>query len=86
MCIEKQQNVLHSTGIILLRYFHLDDNCALLFHYTASSGNFLPMFRDKLSVPSSRFKNQESCGILNSEDGTDILSQNVGKKLPLLSA
>jgi hypothetical protein len=28
-------------------------NCALLVYYAASSGNFLPTFRDNLSVPSS---------------------------------
>jgi len=27
------------------------ENCALLGHYAASSGNFLPTFRDNLSVP-----------------------------------
>ena len=31
-------------------------NCALLGCYAASSSNFLPTFRDKLSVPSSGFK------------------------------
>ena len=34
----------------------IDENCALLGHYTASSGNLLPTFRDKLSIPSSRVK------------------------------
>jgi len=33
------------------------ENCALLAYYTASGGNFLPTFRDNLSVPYSRFKN-----------------------------
>jgi len=32
-------------------------NCTLLGYYTANRGNFLQMFRDKLSVPSSGFKN-----------------------------
>jgi len=32
-------------------------NRALLCYYAASSGNFLPTFRDNLSVPSSGFKN-----------------------------
>jgi len=32
----------------------LDENCALLGYYTASSGKFLPVFRDNLSVSSSR--------------------------------
>jgi hypothetical protein len=31
-------------------------NCALLGHYAASSGNILPLFRDNLSVSSSRIK------------------------------
>jgi len=31
----------------------IPENCALLGYYTASSGNFLPTFRDNLSVPSS---------------------------------
>ena len=31
-----------------------DENCALLGSYTASRGNYLPTFQDKLSVPSSR--------------------------------
>jgi len=36
----------------------VDENCALLCYYAASSGNCLPTFRDNISVPSSRFKNQ----------------------------
>ena len=31
----------------------LGEHCALLVYYVASSGNYLPTFRDKLSVPSS---------------------------------
>jgi hypothetical protein len=34
-------------------------NCALLGYYAASSGNFLPTFRDNLSVLSSRVKNSK---------------------------
>jgi hypothetical protein len=30
--------------------------CGLLGNYTASCGNYLPTFRDNLSVPSSRVK------------------------------
>jgi len=30
----------------------MDQNCALLIYYAASSANFLPTFRDNLSVPS----------------------------------
>jgi hypothetical protein len=36
---------------------HVDENCALLGYYTASNGNYLPTFRDNLSVPSSKVKN-----------------------------
>jgi hypothetical protein len=35
----------------------VDENCALLGHYSPSSGNFLPTFRDNISVPSSGVKN-----------------------------
>jgi hypothetical protein len=35
------------------------ENCALLGRYAASGGNFLPTFRDNLSVPSYGFKNLE---------------------------
>jgi len=57
-----------------LRNVYTYGNCALLVHYAASSGNSLPTFRDNLSAPSSRFK------------GTDRLSRNVCKELPLLAA
>jgi len=35
----------------------VDDNCAFLGYYTASNGNFLLIFWDNLSVPSSEVKN-----------------------------
>jgi len=35
----------------------VDENCALLGCYTASSGDLLPTFRDNLSVPFSGVKN-----------------------------
>ena len=35
----------------------VDENCALQLYYAASGGNFLPTFRDNLSVPSSGVKN-----------------------------
>jgi hypothetical protein len=34
----------------------VDENCALLGYYAASSGNFLLKFRDNVSVPSSEVK------------------------------
>ena len=63
-------------GIDLISGFRreVDENCATLSHYAASGGNFLQTFRDNLSVP------------LNLEGGTDRLSLNVGKELPLLAA
>ena len=61
------------------------DDCALLDHNADSSGNFLPTFRENLSVPSSGFKNPKYfVSFLNPEDGTDRLSRNVCNKLPLL--
>ena len=44
---------------------------ALLGYYAASSGKFLPTFRDNLYAPSSDFQNKK---FLNHEDGTDRLS------------
>ena len=35
----------------------VNDKCAPLGYYTASSGNFVATFRDNLSVPSSGLKN-----------------------------
>ena len=55
------------------------ENFTVLGYYAASSGNFMPTFRDNLLVPSSGF----TC--LNREDGTDRLSWNVGKISPLLA-
>jgi len=62
------------------------ENCALLGYYATSSANFLPTFRDKLSVPSSGLKNSWTPRFLNPQDGTDRLSRNFGRKLPLLAA
>jgi hypothetical protein len=53
------------------------ENCALLGYDAAMNGNFIPTFRDNLSVP---------VGFLNPEDGTDNSSRNVRYKLPLLAA
>jgi hypothetical protein len=53
------------------RHFCVIPGCALLGYYAASSGNSLPVFRDKLSVPASRsFPTTYRC-------------RNVGKELPL---
>jgi hypothetical protein len=66
-----------------------DEICALLGYKAASRGNFLPTFRDNVSVPSSRVKNSKTprfLDILTLDDGTDTLSRNVGKGLPLDAA
>jgi hypothetical protein len=57
----------------------IDVICGLLDNYTAPCGNYLPTFRDNVSVPSSRVKIPNLFGILTREDGTDTLSRNVGK-------
>jgi hypothetical protein len=64
-----------------------DENCALMGFYTANSGNSLQTFRNNLSIPSSRVKNQRSkqLGFFTFEDGTNSSSRNVGKELPLHS-
>jgi hypothetical protein len=50
------------------------ENCIILCYYAASGGNLLPKCCDKLLVPFSRV------------DGTDSLSRNFGKNLPILAA
>jgi hypothetical protein len=74
-----------------LRY--VEDICALLGYYAALSGNSLPTFRDNLSLPSSRDlkkvkeKIRGNLDFMKSlDDGTDRLSRNVGKELPLHAA
>jgi hypothetical protein len=57
-----------------------DEICALLGYNAASSGNPWPTFRDNVSVK----KSKKSPTLL--EDGTDTLSRNVGKGLPLNAA
>jgi hypothetical protein len=42
--------------VILGFRLEVDENCALLGSYTAGSGNFIPTFLDKLSVPSPGVK------------------------------
>jgi hypothetical protein len=59
-----------------------NENHTLLGYYAISSGNFLPMFQDKLSVGLIVKKSK----FLTLEDRADRLSYNIGKKLPLLAA
>jgi len=35
------------------------ENCAFLDYYASRTSNFVPTFRDNLSVPSSRVKNKK---------------------------
>ena len=44
------------TSVISSFHCNVNENCALLGYYAASSGNFLPTFRDNLLVPSSAVK------------------------------
>jgi len=66
-------------------YRSVDEKCAPLGYYTASSGNTMLTFQDNPLVPSTRFKNPFFLvGFLTLEDGTDRLSRN-SKELPLLA-
>jgi hypothetical protein len=70
------------TLILIVKLFNYEI-CALLGHYAALRDSPLPKFRDNVSVPSSRVKNSK---FLTLEDGTDTLSRNVGKGLPVNAA
>jgi hypothetical protein len=54
--------VLKAVTMILISGFcrDVDEICGLLGNYTASCGNYLPTFRDNVSVPSSWVKMKES--------------------------
>jgi hypothetical protein len=73
-------------GLSMISGFRRDvvEISAVQGYYAASSGNRLPTFRDNVSVPSSRFK--KSKYFLTLENGTDTLSRNVGKGLPVDAA
>jgi hypothetical protein len=60
--------------------FHreVDEICALTGNYAVYIGNSLPTFRANLSV-----KNPKILAFLTLEDGTDTLSRNVCKVLPI---
>jgi hypothetical protein len=64
---------------------NVEEICALLGRYSASSGNPLPTFRDNISVQSCRVKkSKKKRDFLTLEDGTGMLSRNVGKGLLLV--
>jgi hypothetical protein len=44
-------------GVIFGFRHEVDENSAILGYYSASSGNFLPTFRENVSVPSSGVHN-----------------------------
>jgi len=60
----------------------VEELTALLGSYADSSVSSLRTFPENLSVPSSGGKES----VLATEDGTDRLSRNVCKQLPLLAA
>jgi len=41
---------------VAITNYHISENCSLLGYYAARSDNFLPTFRDNLSVASSSVK------------------------------
>jgi hypothetical protein len=50
-------NIVFTVKALILAFINLFiDFCGLLGNYTASCGNYLPTFRDNVSVPSSRVK------------------------------
>jgi len=57
--VEYSEGLLYNIGaecVISCFRREVDDNCAPLGYYAASSGNFLPTFRDNQSIPSSKVK------------------------------
>jgi hypothetical protein len=54
----------------------VDEICGLLAYYTASCGNYLPTFRDNVSVPPSRVNNR-----VITQKTTDFNSTNVSVRL-----
>jgi len=67
-----------------IRYFRrgLYEIFSLLGCYAASIASYLPTFRGKLSIPSSRFKQSKE----TYKDVADRLNQYVGKQIPIMAA
>ena len=57
---DKSDGMVHRVSCAHLANVLPTENCVLLGYYAASSGNSLPKFRDKLSVPSSKAKNKKN--------------------------
>ena len=53
----------------------IDENSALLGCYLARNGNFLPTFRDDISVPSSGVKIQKLCRDQESKKTFGLINQ-----------
>ena len=67
-------------------YHEVEEICTLHGYYAASRGNSLQTFRDNIPVPSLSVKNSKkskNLDFLALENGTDMLSRNVDKKLSL---
>jgi hypothetical protein len=74
----------HRYSCTLISGFRRDVDviCGLLGDYTASCGNYLPTFRDNVSVP--RWKGSAfHLGILTREDGTDMPKPEIKVQLYL---
>ena len=66
-------------GLSFVLYDEVYEKCALRGHYAASSGNFLPMFRDDLLFHTSRAKYpKRPRRLLTLVDVADRLSPNFG--------
>jgi hypothetical protein len=72
---------LRTKVIFFISGFHLavDENCALRGRYAASRGNFLPTFRDNLSVPSSGVKNPLKVGPIGCPE-TSVISYHYSQR------
>jgi len=64
----------------------VDKNCDILGYYAASSDKFLNDVSGQHIIPIFKFKNLFTIAIFTFDDGTDSLSQNVGRELPLVAA
>jgi hypothetical protein len=65
----------------------MDENCALLCYYAASSGDFLTTFRDNLPVPPSNVKKMgpKSCPEMSVRNYHASLHNNPAERSSLIS-
>jgi len=64
LCVKELLYLLQMLCVISDFRREAHENCILLCYYAVRSENSLPMFRDNLSVPSSRLKNPKKSAIL----------------------